>query len=265
MKLSPVDIFVHVPKTAGLSLRNAVIEHHGSKQVYVYDMSSQKLLRSDRQLLRRERPAHIAIANAIGYLPPQLTHSILKARGALATSPEVAFRKGDAIVGHFVVNTFEGVAADREVRQMTVVRDPLARMVSHYRYLQQQKHFDPSLRGWQTGQDPDLPFSEFALSDNVRNFQASYTGTDPSRFAILGTMEDFPKFLLNAGLITDDHEIPRVNVTTSALLEDPTLHDAGFVRDFQSFHDADYAFYAAADERSVLVGQSSAPLSSSVY
>jgi len=244
------DLYVHVPKTGGTSLQTAVMSTYGARFTYAYEVKGGRLVRADRRLVRRESPRYMALEAVIKHIPPLLLRAgVQVGTEVLATREDEAFQKAGAIIGHFTVDTFNHVAGIERARLFTVVRDPLRRMVSHYRYLQQQKAYPPGLRGWMEGHDPTLPFADFALHESVQNFQVGYTGTDPTRFAALGTTETFGGFLMRAGLVQADCLVPHDNRTMwRQRFDDSCLNDPGFLREFERFHAKDYAFYSAASE-----------------
>jgi hypothetical protein len=244
----PVDIFVHVPKTAGISLRSEVITHYGGDRTWVYSSSSDLYFRADRQLYHPEKTSHIALRGITRYLPGPVKKGLLVARDKIGggTDAEEAYAKADAIIGHFKHDAFEDCPVAREERLFTVVREPLSRIVSHYRYLQQSHKMGSHVLGWMQEDDPSLPFSEFALSEHVRNLQTRYTGCDPTKYADIGTTEKFDAFLHRTNLMDQEATSPWINMTVAPDLDDPILHDAGFQKDFQTFHAADYEFYEAA-------------------
>lgn len=253
--LSKPDVYVHVPKAAGTSLYSALVDRHGLTDTYTYDDRSDKLYRADRRLIRRESPQFVAIEGLIKAVPPAIIRTGMRLWELRATSEDKAFERASAIIGHFAVDRFDDVAGAERARYATVVREPLDRMISHYRFLQQQRGYDSRLRGWMRGQNPDLSFSDFALDPSVHNFQTRYTGADPKRYELLGTVERFPAFLTAAGLVeADDATVPYHNKTTwTGRPSEPLLNDPGFQRDFQVTHAADYEFYQAALDRQLVL------------
>jgi hypothetical protein len=245
-KSESLDLYVHVPKAAGTSLYAALVKTHGLKKVYAYDDRSGHIYRADRRLIRREDTRFLALEGIIKAVPSTIIRAGMKAWELRSTKKEIALRKAAVIIGHFSVVTFNDMQDADQARFITVVREPLDRMVSHYRFLQQQKGYDHRLRGWMKGQDAELPFSEFALDQSVQNFQTRYTGTEPNRYAMIGTVERFDDFLHTMGLSPVNESGPRLNVTRSVQADTSIVNDPGFVREFQAAHTADYEFYQAA-------------------
>ena len=246
LRTNSPEMYVQVPRTAGTSLRNAVIEHHGESNVYVYAMIPQILLRGDRQVYRQDKPSHNVWHRRLKRIPG-VQPLVMGARKKLATPEETAFREAKALIGHFTIDTFEdkipeGVAP----RLRTVVRDPLKRMLSHYAVVQRHGNREAQPRNWFYGHDPELPFADFALSEPVQNFQTQYTGSDPSKFELLGTTENLPHFLARAALLAPQEAIPHMNASKRPVVN-TVVNDKGFLRDFEEFHRQDYEFHSVAE------------------
>lgn len=246
MSVSSPDVYVQVPRTAGTSLRQALIAHHGDENVFVYGMTKDILLRADRQVYRQESAQYNSLRKVLKHVPGAM-HLAMKARELRATSEEDAFTEARAVIGHFAIDRFAAEAAATRASFLTVVRQPLRRMVSHYKVAQSS----PAQPGsWTNLGDRELPFADFALSEPVQNFQTSYTGIDPNAFAVLGTTEQFGNFLVQAGLSAHSSVTPHINQSQSRPATfDSVLADKGFVREFEEFHTQDYEFYEAASAK----------------
>jgi hypothetical protein len=245
----PPDIYVHVPKAGGTSLRRSVFEHYGARRVYIYSKDPPTFVRGDDYQAWHVLPEdarYAVVRKTVDMLPGALVRGLLEL-GALryGVSQHKALSKAAAIIGHFPVNAFTDVLPE-DARRLTIVRDPLTRMASHYRYLQQLKGLKTGPRNWMEGQDPELAFYDFALSEPVQNFQTQYTGTEVSHFAVVGITEKLGSFLVAAGLSMDPRQAPHINKTAGEPLATPM--DPGFLRDFQEFHSQDYLFYESVRE-----------------
>jgi hypothetical protein len=241
-----LDLFVHVPKTGGTSLRSAIINHYGPTNVWIYrDIDGELYPQSDGLFNTGTEEEHAA-KRRMGSLSASEIKAIMEMERRNATPQDIAVRDAKAIVGHLSLDGLHKLTSTRKTHAFTVVRDPLMRMVSHYRYVQQCRGQHPLTLGWQKDHNPDLPFTTFALGENVRNFQTTYTGSDPSRYEYIGITENMSEFMQAIGLVETGAAIPVLRKTTVPMLGAQELDDPGFQRAFQEFHSLDYDFYAAA-------------------
>jgi hypothetical protein len=120
------------------------------------------------------------------------------------------------------------------------------RAVYHYRYLQSYRHRGNRLFGWMKGDGLNLSFAEFTLSEQIRNFQTGYTGTDLNRYELVGITERLREFTVRAGIANKESETPLYNKTLGAQLTLGIVNDPAFIRDFKQFHAADYSMYEQA-------------------
>jgi hypothetical protein len=257
-----IDVFVHVPKTAGTSLRSVVIDHYGAESTFVLHdrtnlLSPTRTAEDYASPHAHDRSLQRKVAERVLYSLPAAVHTAaLKTRNKLAHQPSQAdmYNRALAILGHFSLTQFdEHNAGQRPARIYTMVRDPLARMESHYNYGVQMLAKRQPLTGWAEGQDFSQVFEDFALSQRVLNFQSQYTGTEPYKYDAIGTSERADSFVRSLGLLDDLVEMPHFNRTNSAFSPSKRYSEA-FIDEFRSAHSLDYEFYAAAEQRqSVLV------------
>jgi hypothetical protein len=250
------DVYVHVPKTAGTSLRQAVIAHYGSESVYVYSQATDRLISASKGSVSTARPGGVRVAGILERMPRAVMSCAVfageKLKQLSATPENEAFADASAIIGHFTVDRFAELQTAHSANMHTVVREPLARMVSHYRHVQRSGRTADHHLSWQTGQDVSAGFETFALSETVRNFQTGYTGTDIGRYALVGTTENVGTFMVAAGVVPQENDVPHANQAQGASAGMDIISDPGFVRDFREFHADDYAFYEEAASRALL-------------
>lgn len=243
----PLNVFVHVPKTAGTSLRTRVIDRHGPEDTWVYSASSGLYFRADKLLFQPAETDTRRVRALKHWVFTPVTRGLIYCNNMRADSIDEVHAEANAVIGHFPHTAFDDLPPTREVRKFTVLRNPLARMVSHYRYLQSYRRVGRHLLGWMKNNNLSLPFREFALSDPVQNFQTRLTGTNLNEYAAVGLTENLSEFLCLAGLanhVTD--ALPHHNRTVLGNNIGGITNDPGFVRDFVEFHAADYAAYEEA-------------------
>lgn len=242
------DIYVHTPKTAGITLRGLLIDKYGPENVWNNDVVSGKLSNMQRQGFKADNSQRGG-REKLGELVPTF---LAQAAGALrdkiiGEQPEDALPKARVIIGHFAVSAFDGLPEAASADYYTIVREPLDRMASHYRYLNQLKKLMPKMRHWGANHDAARPFSDFAFDEQLQNYQTRFTGEELGRYALVGVYEDLPKFFVERGLL-EPYTMPKcLNKTTNTDVL-PELGDPGFVRDFQDFHAIDYKVYGQVSQ-----------------
>jgi len=170
-------ISVHMPKTAGLSFRATLEEHYGERFAYDY---------ADYPLAHEPATRH---------------------RKALQASLEVLTRDlsgTGCIHGHFLPVKYLLLADVRECAYVTWMREPVARLVSHYHY-------------WRRSYDPEADFvsplhrrvveeqwslERFCLSPELRNVYAQYLWGFPlQRLDFVGITEHYEEDLRQFSLL----------------------------------------------------------------
>lgn len=165
-KPAPLLISLHLPKTAGTSLRYALRAHYGSRLVEDYAAPPMQIRRGQRELA--------ALADG------------------LVTGPRIA-RDIEAIHGHFLPVKYRLALRSRPARYATWLRDPVERVISHYHYWRRDY----------AGGDPAQPLrnrivsegwslERFCLGPEMRNLYRQYLwGFAPARFDFIGITERY--------------------------------------------------------------------------
>lgn len=165
-------ISVHIPKTAGTAFRTILSAHFGERLYLDYT----------------ERP-----------LAPGFRWRRLRQRlkpGRVAAGFESAF---DCVHGHFVADKYD--AADRPVRCVAWLRDPVERMISHYSYWKRV----PDLRNPDCRMliERNLSIEDFAALPRMRNVMTRFFGgKKPEDFFFLGTVETMAESLARFNRLT---------------------------------------------------------------
>lgn len=241
----PLDVFVHVPKTAGTSLRTKIIDKYDPESTWVYAASSGLFFRADKQLFHPKDTDSLRVKLLKRRAFSPVTRALIRCNNLRADSVAETHSAADAVVGHFEHTMFDDMTPAREVRKFTVLRDPLDRMVSHYRYLQSYQKVGRHLLGWMQHHDSSLSFADFALNESTQNFQTKLTGTNIKEYEAVGLTDHLPEFLCLAGLADRVTKMPHHNKTQGCAV-DPVVNDPGFGREFRDFHADDYAMVEAA-------------------
>jgi hypothetical protein len=247
----PLAAFVHVPKTAGTSLRSVVAAHYGPERTWLYQATAEGFFQADGAILNPDKVGtQTRMKPLLNVLPTIVLKAGISYAARNATPPESALAQASAAIGHVPFATWQEWAAPRPVALYTVVREPLERMVSHYRYMQQNRRLPRPFKGWMVYGDAAQPFDAFALSEPVRNVQTSYTGTELATYEGVGISEDLDGFLRRIGMLATSAVAPQLRVGAQPFERTALLRDPGFRRAFEDFHADDYAFYEAAKRAS---------------
>lgn len=201
MEVSLDLIFVHVPKTGGLAVRNALQEKFGPTLRLDYAdriTNPDALFNTDRQQ----------------YL--QIDHT-------------AALHGWRAVYGHFWIGKYRDVHAKCRA---TILRDPVERVVSHYFYWKADSTTPESLQLNALRRklvEEKLSIPEFAALPNVRNFYSGcyFCDVDMTRFDVIGdhaTLRDAPHDIGDA--IGIDIGFTKVNRTVEKLPEYDALKAA---------------------------------------
>lgn len=218
-KPAPMLVSLHLPKTAGTSLRYAMRAHYGTGLLEDYDAPPMQIPRGRRELS----------AMAAGFSARQ------------HWSDDII-----AIHGHFLPLKYRIALRGRDVRYATWLRDPVERVQSHYHYWQRDY----------AGDDPTQPLrnrvvregwslQRFCLGPEMRNLYRQYLwGFDPARFEFMGITErydtDFVRFAQRylEGDCAASVELPNPDREGERYAIDPALRAR-----ISQHHAADVALY----------------------
>lgn len=106
----------------------------------------------------------------------------------LSTPTPVA--PGTLVFGHFFPIKYLAALQPKDYKLVTILRDPLDRLYSHYQFWRQHEFPDHYL--WRKMRALNWSFQDFALSQEMKNFYAQYLFQVPLRaFSYIGLFEDF--------------------------------------------------------------------------
>lgn len=212
-------IAVHIPKTAGTSLRSALAEAFGAQ------------LRIDDA----DRP---------------LQHGALARRaGALSAAARTAGRRlpTGCVIGHFLAIKY-AFARDRLLSVW--LRDPVQRVISRYHHYQRASAAGDSSHA-SAGLVPGLSLEQFVEVPRFQNTMSEYLwGVDLERFDFVGLVEhwdeDFSRFFNMIGRPVAASPAINRNPTASERLYQPTPVQRAQI---EARNDRDVALYRRALER----------------
>ena len=218
-------ISIHMPKTAGLSFRGALEEHFGDSFSHDYlDYPLAVPARDKHELAMR---------------------FCLRAKAS-------DFSGVECIHGHFLPLKYLLLADEVDCRFVTWLREPVARLVSHYHYW---------LRSYDPDSDSTSPLhrrvveeqwtlEQFCLSDELRNVYSQYLWGFPIQcFDFIGITEYFDDDLryFSTTYLGNNIEARKINQREDAREGGPEAELSESLRkQVESFHAADLALYEQA-------------------
>lgn len=154
MKSQPLIISIHMPKTAGVSFRATLEEHFGDG--FRHDYADFPLNQT----------------------PESRYESAMKAGQAGDKSD---FSNTSCIHGHFLPMKYLGLAQARECKFVTWLREPLARLVSHYHYwyLTYDQSSEQTAALHRRVVEESWSLEDFCLSSELRNVYTQFLNGFP--------------------------------------------------------------------------------------
>ena len=206
-------LFLHIPKCAGTSIKE-ILENQCSNNLSLdYD--------SYFRLPKPERAKKIL-------------HSL---------ENPTAVDDSHVVYGHFFPVKYIGDRKPINLTLVTILRDPLSRLISHYEFWNNRDFSDHYL--WRKMKENSWTLSQFIMSDEMRNFYSQYFSQCPLQlFSYIGiyenliesTNECLTALRLNGNLVS----IPHSNKTPNKLFENLSHN---FLKEAQDFHSDDYLIY----------------------
>lgn len=215
-------ISVHLPKTAGTSFAASLTEHFGER-------------------FRRDNDDQ-AICKPVA----------LRCREALAAALDIA-EQGlpgiGCVHGHFLPLKYLLLDTRHDLTFVTWMREPVARLLSHYFYW--QASYDPATSAPHHRRfiEECWTLEQFCLSEQFRNIYTQYLWGFPlEKFAFIGISEHFPEDLrdFSRRYLGIELEARRENATVSAHPR-PKL-EPDLLERVRRFHAADIELYRRAQQ-----------------
>jgi hypothetical protein len=227
-------ISLHLPKTAGTSFGDALSARFAQRYRRDYDDGGISRPADERQ----------AAALAAG--------AILARQGL-----------GDAacVHGHFLPVKYLPLAASCELIFVTWMREPVARLLSHYYYWQESYDEKSSAPHHRQVIEEGWTLEKFCLSERFRNIYAQYLWCFPlHNFAFVGISEHYAEDLLEFSrrYLSTPLEPAHRNATKNGRTRRQL--DEGFLQEVRAFHAQDMQLYRDALElrRRRLAGETGA-------
>jgi hypothetical protein len=233
-------IHLHIPKTAGTSLRAAYITAFGAERV-AFMLPERTLVKTSVLPFKTEQLDELRrVAREQHFLPQfsTMVQRINKNQYYDAFKLEAVVEHDVSVAtGHIKHTDITDSVAQLDVT--TVVRDPLERIWSHYAHWQEAQ----GTMWWHDGSigySDSVTFEKFASDPLMTNYQSAYLGS--LACAVIGIADALPQFMEQVG-VGNTPAIPQLN--TGSYRSMPKL-DVGFIRDFTENNRVDYELYQQA-------------------
>ena len=215
-----VQLFLHMPKCAGSSVKVLLQELLGPKLELDYDsyFSLPKEKRSDVLLKCLKKPSFVS--------------------------------NDKIIYGHFFPIKYIGDSVLSNLKLVTILRDPISRLISHYNFWNSNDFSDHYL--WRKMISEKWTLEEFIMSNEMKNFYSQYLSLCPIQlFSYIGIFENLEesvqKCFLSLG-IGKNHTITLPHINSSNKLNYSEISDK-FLNEAKSFHAEDYIIYNYARQK----------------
>ena len=212
-------LFLHMPKCAGSSIKPLLETHCANEIILDYDnfFKIPKYERAQKVLNWLNHPTFVS--------------------------------KNHFVFGHFFPIKYIGDKSPADLQLVTILREPLERLISHYYFWNNGDYSDHYL--WRKMKENKWTLSQFIMSDEMQNFYDQYMWHCPLKFfSYIGIYENLVestrKCLQNIGLSVDFTDIPHINSTPNRL--SGKLQDS-FIKEALEFHKKDYLIYNYAIEK----------------
>jgi hypothetical protein len=217
-------ISVHLPKTAGISFRN--ILNNNFKESLLSDYGDIPL--NTETEVRNKKALQDAIK-----------------------STDLDLSMINCIHGHFMPLKYLPLKNSLKAKFVTWLRDPMARMISHYYFWKRSYNTDtikPALHRRVIEENWSL--EDFCFSEQMQNVYCKFLWAFPiNYFDFIGITEFFNqdiKYFTRSFMNNEIYEIPQLNAAPTD--QKKQIPDKFFAERFRSFHADDYRIYKSALE-----------------
>lgn len=242
---------LHIEKTAGTSFEKFLVGFYGPTQVFLYKCDKDQLIRSDNLIdAAKLNPLIDKIRTLSGPLGfTSFAHRLVLR--FLGDESNIGIRKmpkrWKAIHGHFDIHRFDKLVVNPFTT--VILRDPLERAISHFRYWQRTKGVVTHRVG--IPYKEDMNFQDFTSLCEMQNYQSKSLGEIPLEcFDVVGVTENLGAFisyfLYKKGRADEIKEVPHFNKAFGEADFVDLGIDCIFEKKFKSLNELDYENYNRA-------------------
>ena len=213
-------LFLHMPKCAGTTIKDWLSANMSNAVRFDYE-SYFKIPRCERNT------------------------SILKK----LLEPESGDRD-KIIYGHFFPVKYFGTQKPENYKLVTILRDPVDRVLSHYKYWNSESFPDHYL--WRKMKENSWSFEEFAFCEEMQNFYSQYLIQVPvGSFDYIGLFEDFEKSVSRCFEVLGVDRANGIGSHRANMSNGITLDaiDGNVLKKLKQHHAEDYLIYEYAREQ----------------
>jgi hypothetical protein len=262
--LPPLGIWTHIEKTAGTSVRGTLEQAVGNSSLYLYSAAGNSFSQakdgapSTSSVL--DRALMLGFSNPVTRKPLvslySRYHSSAVRRMVARGTAEVP-SDASVIMGHFRADQFDEALGDRHAIRAVVIREPIARMASHYDHW--KRYEGHSVWRVQVPYDPTMSFEGFATLPEMQNYQLQALGRlGLEDFDVVGVTEhvdqsvgQFLRLLAEAGTISSvpeaqDIQLGHYNRTPQGTKTNLESLGGTALQAIRAFHAEDIELYAQA-------------------
>ncbi|WP_158882847.1 hypothetical protein [Rhodanobacter sp. L36] len=213
-------ISVHLPKTAGTSFGVSLAMHFGDR--LKYDNGDQAICKSPVERWQQTIAAGLAMA-------------------------EQDLEKIECVHGHFLPAKYLPLGQNRALTFVTWMREPVARMFSHYHYWRHSYDEATAAPHHRQMIEEDWSLERFCFSGEFRNIYTQYLWRFPiEKFSFVGICEYFQQELDEFSSRYLSTKLPHQHHNATPRTASIAELDEGFLKAVRDFHAADVALYAKA-------------------
>ncbi len=249
---------VHIEKTAGTSLQKLLCDLFEPSQILIYSTYTDSVLRASNSLSQKRTSQsgdmlrQFLSKNHLSPLVHQIALLMMRVNRHKFSSADLP-NGWTAIHGHFKADKFD--ASIPNPTYITILRDPLARMISHYKYWKSSEGIiNHRVR---IPYSRSMGFVDFAFHPMNTNYQTQALANKPlENFSLLGTTENYGLFAIQLAYLAKKMGYSqKVEINTPHLNRSPQRSDDGqfvfnqkFLSQFQAHHTQDYENYLKVAE-----------------